>query len=82
MDDSFGDGAPVRATIPTAPGRARPHGATGRVCAHPGCTTVLSMYNASPTCWTHQDGTPAARTERFARTAPRSTSGSGLPPAA
>jgi hypothetical protein len=22
-------------------------------CAHPGCTTRLSIYNSSPTCWAH-----------------------------
>ena len=25
----------------------------GRPCAEPGCTTVLSTYNESPTCFLH-----------------------------
>jgi hypothetical protein len=28
----------------------------GRTCEHAGCTTVLSTYNASPTCWLHTTG--------------------------
>lgn len=27
--------------------------ATGRACVHPGCTTILSTYNAATTCWMH-----------------------------
>jgi arginine repressor len=27
--------------------------AKGRTCDHAGCTTVLSTYNASTTCWLH-----------------------------
>jgi hypothetical protein len=26
----------------------------GRVCDAPGCSTVLSVYNASPLCWQHE----------------------------
>jgi hypothetical protein len=26
---------------------------TGRLCDAPGCTTVLSTYNSSNTCWLH-----------------------------
>jgi hypothetical protein len=26
----------------------------GRVCAHPGCFTVLSRYNAWDRCWEHE----------------------------
>jgi hypothetical protein len=26
---------------------------SGRRCEVPGCTTVLSTYNFSPTCWLH-----------------------------
>jgi hypothetical protein len=70
MDESFGGGRPVRATIPTAPGRGKPHGTPGRTCSHPGCTTVLSVYNASRSCWTHQDDDFTIRSERFSRTAP------------
>jgi hypothetical protein len=25
----------------------------GRTCAEPTCSTVLSVYNAAPTCWMH-----------------------------
>jgi hypothetical protein len=38
------------------PGRgksASDRAATGRSCEHPGCTTVLSTYNSSLTCWLH-----------------------------
>jgi hypothetical protein len=31
----------------------RVRSAQGRACAHPGCSTVLSVYNASATCWLH-----------------------------
>lgn len=27
----------------------------GRVCSHPGCGTKLSVYNASPRCWVHEE---------------------------
>ncbi len=27
--------------------------AAGRACEQPGCATVLSTYNASPTCFLH-----------------------------
>ena len=30
---------------------ARP--ARGRICAHEGCATVLSTYNATDICWLH-----------------------------
>jgi hypothetical protein len=30
---------------------------SGRLCDHPGCSTVLSAYNVSSTCWTHTSGT-------------------------
>ena len=29
--------------------------APGRLCQRPGCTTVLSTYNSSATCWYHSD---------------------------
>ena len=32
---------------------------SGRMCDAPGCTAVLSTYNASTTCWPHT--TPAYR---------------------
>jgi len=37
-----------------APSHAEPE---GRVCAHPGCETKLSIYNASAYCWQHADVT-------------------------
>lgn len=27
--------------------------AKGRCCSEPGCSTILSTYNASPTCYLH-----------------------------
>ncbi len=37
-----------------AKGREASARATGdRACDRPGCATVLSTYNASPTCWLH-----------------------------
>ena len=27
----------------------------GRACAHPGCRTKLSVYNAGSSCWQHAD---------------------------
>ena len=36
----------------------------GRLCDEPTCTTVLSTYNASTTCWLHSGATkkhPLAR---------------------
>lgn len=29
----------------------------GRLCDEPSCTTVLSTYNASTTCWLHTGAT-------------------------
>lgn len=34
-----------------------PRAATGRECEHQGCSTILSTYNASPTCWLHSEPT-------------------------
>ncbi len=36
-----------------SPGKAQRRCAKGRSCEHAGCTTVLSVYNESPTCWVH-----------------------------
>jgi len=33
--------------------RATPRGARGRLCAHEGCTTILSTYNTATMCWQH-----------------------------
>ncbi|HEY7659057.1 MAG TPA: hypothetical protein VIC58_00495 [Actinomycetota bacterium] len=42
----------------TRPGRL-PHASDteepGRICAHDGCATTLSVYNAAPFCWQHAD---------------------------
>ena len=27
----------------------------GRVCAKPGCTTILSTYNSASVCWLHTE---------------------------
>ena len=38
------------------PGRGKDpesRAAQGRVCDHEGCSTILSTYNATGTCWTH-----------------------------
>jgi hypothetical protein len=40
-------GRPDRGKEPSA----RP--ARGRICAHEGCATVLSTYNAADVCWLH-----------------------------
>ena len=39
-----------------APGdtRQNPVYDQGRVCQHPTCATVLSIYNASGSCWQHE----------------------------
>ena len=29
----------------------------GRPCSHPGCDTLLSIYNRGPTCWVHSPRT-------------------------
>jgi hypothetical protein len=37
-----------------APGKnAVPRSLDERRCEEPGCTTILSSYNSSPTCWLH-----------------------------
>ena len=37
----------------------------GRVCAEPGCTTVLSVYNPSPRCALHQRQAAIVRFRRL-----------------
>lgn len=32
--------------------------ADGRVCATPGCATILSVYNPQPMCWQHDERRP------------------------
>ena len=34
-------------------GKSKAKSARGRLCTYSGCTTVLSIYNASDTCWQH-----------------------------
>jgi len=38
---------------PASPTKAARRSAKGRSCEQIGCTTVLSVYNESPTCWLH-----------------------------
>jgi hypothetical protein len=40
-------------------GKGAKRQAAGRPCDFPGCSTVLSVYNRSNTCWTHS--TPETR---------------------
>jgi hypothetical protein len=40
-------GSPIRGKEPGS------RAARGRRCAEPGCTTILSTYNASLTCYLH-----------------------------
>jgi hypothetical protein len=70
MDDVFGDGKPVRASVPTAAARSKTRSDKGRVCGHAGCETVLSTYNSSTTCWTHQDSVSGERRTQPARPGP------------
>lgn len=45
---------PLRGTsVPTFPRK--------RVCQVPGCSTLLSMYNASLSCWLHDSSGPRPR---------------------
>jgi hypothetical protein len=45
-------GTPDRAKGPKV------RGASGRHCDFPGCTTVLSTYNTSSSCWLHTVPSP------------------------
>jgi hypothetical protein len=42
-------------------GTAVPTFARKRVCAVAGCSTLLSMYNASESCWLHDSSGPRPR---------------------
>lgn len=43
---------------PPARGKgAQARSAAGRLCDAPGCATVLSTYNAAPTCFLHSEPT-------------------------
>jgi hypothetical protein len=52
------------------PGKTPPPSPTsraGRICAAPGCTTKLSIYNVGTTCWQHAELTfPNYRGKRLA----------------
>jgi hypothetical protein len=47
-----------------APGKSTRRSEQGRECEEPGCTTVLSVYNDSPTCWQHSPFTRRRPTPR------------------
>jgi hypothetical protein len=53
-------GRTVNAQYGTPGKGARRRAASGRRCDAPGCTTILSAYNASTTCYLH--ARPATRT--------------------
>lgn len=58
----------------TRPGhlpRPSERGREGRVCAHPGCETKLSVYNRSDRCWQHANVVfPSFRGKRLQGGAP------------
>ncbi len=54
IDDSI----PLRGKGPTSGARRNRVYADDRVCAAQGCTTRLSVYNASAECWQHTDVKP------------------------
>jgi hypothetical protein len=64
----------LRATRPGGSAARRPARASGqRVCRADGCGTVLSIYNASGTCWLHTEPSPQpsyARTPRVSELDP------------
>jgi hypothetical protein len=43
----------VRTELPQD-GPPVPRYAEGRTCEHPGCATVLSVYNDGSACWNHR----------------------------
>jgi hypothetical protein len=45
----------VKGSRPGKVPQPTPTSADGRVCAAPECSTKLSIYNLSPTCWQHTD---------------------------
>jgi hypothetical protein len=44
--------------VPVASKQASRRAEAGRRCAVASCTTLLSTYNASTTCWLHTTATP------------------------
>jgi hypothetical protein len=49
--------ANVQYGVPVAKRQAARRAEAGRRCEVPECGTVLSTYNASPTCWLHTTAT-------------------------
>jgi hypothetical protein len=45
----------IRGSRPQGLPRASRQYAQGRVCAEPGCTTRLSVYNRRDKCWAHAE---------------------------
>ena len=64
----------LRATLPGGSAARRPARSQGqRVCRAADCDTVLSVYNASGTCWVHTEPSPQpsyARTPRVSELDP------------
>jgi len=55
------------------PGRQQKRYPAGRICAAEGCTTRLSVYNASPVCNCHHGGEPVPKREYGAPPESRAT---------
>jgi hypothetical protein len=52
-------GAPIRGRrIGSSAEAANQRFADGRVCATPGCATILSVYNPRTMCWQHDERRP------------------------
>lgn len=51
----MGKDQPIRGARLTGTPRASRQYPEGRVCAHEGCTTRLSIYNRRDKCWAHAD---------------------------
>lgn len=45
----------VQVGVPERGKEAASRAARGRVCDREGCSTILSTYNASGTCWLHTE---------------------------
>jgi hypothetical protein len=64
------DNQVVRGSRPRELPRPNRTYAPGRVCAHEGCETRISIYNRSAYCWTHAPQKfPLVRGERKRRAA-------------
>ncbi|HYJ61654.1 MAG TPA: hypothetical protein VE032_09355 [Actinomycetota bacterium] len=57
-------GGKVQFGTPARGKEASARATSGRHCDHPGCSTVLSTYNSSPTCWLHTGPTLRQPLER------------------